>query len=409
MIVNNDNFNVIQTAAKFRHRPILEYLLRVTRPKIPEIIDAYLILGAMTIILDSDYTNGLHHWQKAVALSRINTNADIYYSMRDSVLAQCLQVKELTCLESISRCSSDRDALCIQALLMYERNRGQYHENYINLLMYRGAVSADEEKFLLAINLWKTAYKLHLQKLDTFDENAASDVLSRNVMRNVQFLVKVFHHVHKLGKSRPTSYPGQDECVVPEDVARELFGLITRHINIVINIYTCSPKCEQPELGMVLRNLISLNPRGESNETLLHMCLDITTLDPLECDVSATLGNLWPSQAMLEILILLGADPASKDFFGNTVLHAAVALHNMGATVEPGVVIMLLRRGAHVDQVNDLGQTAADLLACKDSLRQVLHTTSLKCLAARVVASNRIQYVGEVPRTLYQFIELHGC
>jgi len=72
------------------------------------------------------------------------------------------------------------------------------------------------------------------------------------------------------------------------------------------------------------------------------------------------------------------------------------------------IVEMLLANGAHIDCRNSLSERPIDLLKnlpeCKINILQYI---TLKCLAARVVADNQIDYKAEVPQMLEEFIETH--
>lgn len=97
------------------------------------------------------------------------------------------------------------------------------------------------------------------------------------------------------------------------------------------------------------------------------------------------------------------------------------------------ILQLFVEAGAHLDAVNAAGQTAAT--ACKQG-RQSLHLTfigplnnhcisfpetlanmlhghqnahtSLKCLAARSIAKNRLNFRGLIPTQLEAFIQMHS-
>lgn len=69
---------------------------------------------------------------------------------------------------------------------------------------------------------------------------------------------------------------------------------------------------------------------------------------------------------------------------------------------------LLLEHGAHIDVRNAYDQKPADMLreipGCKVN---ALNYTTLKCLAAAVVAKSGVEFRGEVPKQLEEFIRTH--
>ena len=72
------------------------------------------------------------------------------------------------------------------------------------------------------------------------------------------------------------------------------------------------------------------------------------------------------------------------------------------------VVDILLKAGAHIDQVNDSGLRPSTVLSRNNDSHYILmnHLT-LKCLAAQVIQANNISYDHQVPKALEDFIKLH--
>jgi hypothetical protein len=71
-------------------------------------------------------------------------------------------------------------------------------------------------------------------------------------------------------------------------------------------------------------------------------------------------------------------------------------------------VEILLENGAHIDARNSTAERPIDLLRIiPDCKINPLQFTTLKCLAARVIISNRLAYKDEVPAMLEGFIEAH--
>ncbi|KAK0070395.1 protein fem-1 C, partial [Biomphalaria pfeifferi] len=431
LIQNLDKCNVILTAAKARHEHIVEYLLAVRSPKTSDIITTYLVLGAMTIVLEDNYAEGVRHWQKAIALHKLTPTYVHTFKLKKSTLAECFNKNDLEIpKEGLVHITEDSNKLRLQALIICERQYGPKNQNFINLLMYRGAVCADNDQFTQALRFWKLAYTLQLEKLMNWKHLDSKhhymfELFHASVFKTVEYIVQtLFHHL----KFQDINNVKVDHPLVPETLTRDLVQQVVCHIEkilsnhsesvshvtflarsclcmlfIYLHMYPASIRSTQ--IGFHLRRLIRLNPRGDLSETLLHMCLDIHLLDSM--DINHHMKRHWPSCEMVDILLLLGANPHARDLDGNTVLHKAVLLHSEEHGLTSELITTLLKRGVHLDQVNHKGQTALDLLSPGDGLRQVDTMFSLQCLAARTAATYKLSYIGEIPRDLYSFIELH--
>jgi Fem-1 family protein b len=72
------------------------------------------------------------------------------------------------------------------------------------------------------------------------------------------------------------------------------------------------------------------------------------------------------------------------------------------------IVQVLLAKGAHIDARNRSHQRPIDLLKLiPDCKINPIQFTTLKCLAARVIAEQKINYKHEVPAMLEEFIQAH--
>ncbi|GFO07066.1 protein fem-1-like protein [Plakobranchus ocellatus] len=468
-LVNKAGCSPLQGAAENRHQQVAEYLIQAISPKLMEIIDAYSILGAMTIIVSGDTRAGLSCWHKALTLTGINsttsatspgfavpsltttsTSVSIHrpttavkrgtwsVSRRPrrcpTVLEKELCVKEVCTTKDLGLIASNFDALCTQALLMYERIRGESHDNLVSLIMYRGAMCADGGDFTQAARLWIVAYQIQLQKC----REGQLDLLHPRICRNLKFLCRVLCQMGKRSKDdSPRSAKIEEErftklfhmacghtlkCLKQPNKDQELDSndsdIVLKSLLTFFYAYLLMFSSEERsvQFWQHLREIISANPKDSESKCLMMLSLEqqsvlTSRLDPEEPDSHTVFP--WRCRQMLEILLLLGADPLVRDCRGDTILHAAVRglrEDSSSGASDPDTVLMLLKHGAHPDQVNHSAATPCDLLSASETgVRRILQNKiTLQCLAARVVVAHHIPYVGEIPRALYMFVELHA-
>ncbi|GFS15488.1 protein fem-1-like protein [Elysia marginata] len=476
-VVNKAGCSPLQGAAENRHQEVTEYLIQCVSPRLEEIIDAYSILGAMIIMVNGNVPHGLACWHRALTLTCINSGTSsgskpspapppqspsssivissprlntpsLTHRISKSALSKSrkcpsflereLGIDEITTTRELALVASDYDALCMQALLVYERIRGVSHENLVSLIMYRGAMSADCGDYKRAAHLWVVAYELQLQKCSS----GLLDVYHPRMCRNVRFLCRVLYH---MGTNNPNNSP--QPILIEEERFSKLFGMICSHalkalhkpavhfepetsnldflltalltlLCAYLQMYTSQERTMQ--FWQHLREMVRVNPKDSKSKSLLGMCLERDRFLPytevprfdLEAPVPGKVFS-WPCRPMLEILLLLGADPLVRDNNGDTVLHTVVMTIShepSGSDLDTDTVVMLLKHGAHADQVNREKATPLDLLSASEvGIRRVLQNKiSLQCLAARVIVSKSIPYIGEIPKSLYAFVELHA-
>ena len=149
-----------------------------------------------------------------------------------------------------------------------------------------------------------------------------------------------------------------------------------------------------------------------SDDTLLHLaCMKGNTLK------SATLFGedngqnppaFFPSSSVVELLVQCGAKINANNQTGSTPLHTASTIENFNQEI----VEILLDNGAHIDIRNNHSDRPVDMLKripanTGETKINPLHYTTLKCLAAQVVAKHGVPYKEEIPSMLEEFIQAH--
>jgi Fem-1 family protein b len=114
----------------------------------------------------------------------------------------------------------------------------------------------------------------------------------------------------------------------------------------------------------------------------------------------------YPCLHSLRILLKCGADVNGLDVVRNTPLHIFVSNSN---NCDETIFQLLCDAGAHLDWINALGETPADI-ASNANIKQLLNIKmklSLKCLCARLIQKNDIPFHGMISTSLVTFVERH--
>lgn len=115
----------------------------------------------------------------------------------------------------------------------------------------------------------------------------------------------------------------------------------------------------------------------------------------------------FPSTSVVKLLVECGAKINANNQTGSTPLHTASMVENFNQEI----VEILLDNGAHIDIRNTDSDRPVDMLkripGGAGSKINPLHYTTLKCLAARVVAKHGVPYKEEIPSILEEFIQAH--
>lgn len=116
---------------------------------------------------------------------------------------------------------------------------------------------------------------------------------------------------------------------------------------------------------------------------------------------------VFPSVAVVRLLLACGASARTRNSARSTALHVAAIPYNFSTEL----VEALLAGGAHLDQPNKFGDSAWELVALNRGSRvRPLRHVSLRCLAARALlrepARARLP-PGALPATLQAFLDLH--
>ncbi|CAH1109897.1 unnamed protein product [Psylliodes chrysocephalus] len=424
MDVDSYGMTPLMAAAVTGHNHIVEYIINVPNfVSRKQRIDAIELLGATCVDKKRDMIGALELWKVAI-FERYYLHDDPIPKPATQTIAAYDNVVEVNDLESLDDLLADPDQMRMQALVIRERILGPAHPDTSYYIRYRGAVYADAGKFNRCIELWNYALDMQQSMLERLNPMTQSSLFSFTELFSFMMCEEGKHRGTR-GRVVPSVDVAEILRVFNKAVKEVELGSImiermmnskgdlnylTRVMVITLHLaclltrlldhHTSSDEVTK-EIHQAIYNLVKLKVKAKSGRTMLHLacCRDVAILGRYP-------ACQFPSPHLAEVLLKVGADPNLKDEDGNTPLH----LTAMAKPCPPSSVVqVLLANGAHIDTVNNVGETFSDLLKGQP-VHQLVNTvkyTRLSCTAARVIRQFKIPYRGIVPSALESFIACH--
>ena len=414
---NDFGDDALQTAALRGYPDIMEYILENTSQCLVSVLHAYELLGANFVDEKHDIAGGVALWKKAMALRNIESRNPILKELPEQTIPAYNNAREPTTLEELSEKVSEPDNVYMQSLLIRERILGSAHKDTMFGLMYRGAVYADTHRYQRCVDLWKYAFEIRHEKHDCFNHECLFTVqalvklfwemqleLEAGAMEeSVRFedALQVFHLlIHQIRgakvimSTRPVHSHHYDDF--------QLLLHLSLHLTHLLALLP-APPTDKVAFKKLVRELVVLDPRGQDDESLIHLAVD-----PKVSLTSEEFYSAFPAIAVIQVLLECGIDVNAVDHKCNTALFNSVKFLTFSELHDEGILECLLTNGAHADMCNREGVSALDLLQRHGYPVCPLDYVSLKCFAARVIKKHDISYKDEVPMTLIPFVEKHG-
>lgn len=116
-------------------------------------------------------------------------------------------------------------------------------------------------------------------------------------------------------------------------------------------------------------------------------------------------NEFFPNIEVLDFLVSCGASVNCFDFRGSTSLHHSIDC----SQPDINIIQMLLNFGADIDARNREGITSYELLSSMPDLPiYPFNYTTLKCLSALAIVKHHVNFNGELPKILENFVAFHS-
>ncbi|CAF1494051.1 unnamed protein product [Rotaria magnacalcarata] len=389
----NNGKTLVMVAVDHQHFDVVDFLLQRSIATIDD--------------LELAANLSIYHLQKA---SKIITIA-FEYRASNNIPKICVEpniayefYRECQTLEEFEIIKNDPDRMWIEAALVRERillPRNDY--SLIRPLLDRGDVLASRDEFGKCFHLWVHAFRLYQTMQITTNMHRFVWLFCKMLTKNQSIPIDQFLTVCYL-----VFEPSQTRYM-NNDIQNALF-LVIITTKILERQVT-----ENEERSLIFRWISKLCQRNlvaKNGETLLHFCVDICTNQYLNWRPNDIRSHLqFPNVPALQLLLAYGSHwldlDAAERIFGCTALHLACQQFE-----EPVIVKCLIHAGAHLDCVNDEGQTPIE---CADdiAIRALFNTQNvprrLKCICARLIVDERLNIVEDDLFTPYlqKFILMH--
>jgi len=423
MAVDNDGFTPILKAvhgflARTCHESlaILDFLLDLDGIDLKEKIQALELIGAAILVSGSEdlLSKASHYWRRALHLREMEKEGSeplIKIAMKRK---SGLTVEWVTSAE-LERVIQHPSEHLIQSFLIglriYSSKSCRAFCGYVSkfLKYHCWPLMGHQDKFVdeVFILLWAALEMiLNFQPQEGESTWSTSARIVRELVWKLCFLQKVDPQLLKI-ETIQTSLElilSVEQRHVSSNKYHQGTEKDLKTLLELFRMLTGRPDLLNQEMKQVLVELVRLK---RSAGTLLHPACK----------------NIVANRAIIPLLLMFGVDTNIGDSDGNGPLHLILSQYiNDAAIHEERVLIarLLMDNGAHLDRVNNDGETAVDLWTkarnkfafapklsrlpdwCYESIPKLM------CLSSRIIRSHKIFYSAKtLPIILHKFVQMH--
>jgi len=370
---NNRRLTPLLLASNGCKIEMVEHLIKSPRYTKEQRIEALELLGG-TIANDHD----AYDIKKAFSYMKRGMEERFQESSRP-LLKKCMEPlevydyrKESQSLKELDEIERNEHAIHMEGLIIRERILGTDNMELCHPIRYRGAVFADSGNYDLCIGLWLHAmdisHKCSSQEV-TEDLGRLCDLFSDMVKKNCpprqKHIEQVFERV--IGAYQMLTEQLQSSNLENKDkeklLQRKLETVICNALHLIflfVKVRDIRKKESSGVFGLIQR-FLSLNPRTQNGDTLLHLSVWYKT--PTDDDFIAKVCK-YPCAKITKLIINAGGNVNAVNNEGSTPLHLAVTFKpsSAGGLQELRDILgALLDAGANAELVNKDGKTALEV------------------------------------------------
>ncbi|KFM68369.1 Protein fem-1-like protein, partial [Stegodyphus mimosarum] len=415
---NNIGMTPLLSAAERTKAEVVEYFIKTSWCSKQESVEALELLGASYANDKDSYNLDKAYYYLRWAMTE-RCNHPEYYLPKVLLPPIPAYESHLECqtLSELEAIKNNSNALHMESLVIRERILGSANPEVPHPVIFRGALFADVGRFDRCVDLWLHALKLR---------HTHNVTVRKDLLRFAQVFAQMIHigedvvfdkvkqvlevTLQELDKNKTAIKKAtQDtyDCLV-EELEDNIYTTLYLLVIVTKLIKKLSVGDEEYVYKLVYQiNKLSLTTSDGS--TLLHLAVNAET--PVD-EFHTKYVCKFPCSATARMLIQCGADVNAVDKSGNTPLHIIVAYQKpiTDFMTLHLIITKLLDAGAHIDRVNNEGQSPFDavLTGVAEIILKSQYQLSLKCIAAKAVKKYNVPYKGIVPVSLASFTDMHG-
>jgi len=286
--------------------------------------------------------------------------------------------EESQTLKELEQIEGNDHAIHMEGLIIRERILGADSMELVDPIRYCGAVFADSGNFDVTIGLWLRAVDIGqrcgiTRGLSSFCD-VFCDMVEKNCPPRQKHIEEVFERVIRANETlteqlQSTNLENKDKAKLLREKLETVIYNALHLIFIFVKVRDIRKKESSGVFGLIQR-FLSLNPRTQNGNTLLHLSAWYKT--PTDEDYVANVCK-YPCAKTAKLIMNAGGNVNAVNSDGNTPLHLAVTFKPSygGLQLLRDVLEALLDAGVNKDFVNNDGKTALDVTET-DEARRIL-------------------------------------
>jgi len=309
--------------------------------------------------------------------------------------------QECQTIEQLNELRNNSEKISIEVLLIRQRLLGKSNAKFRNLLIYQGANLINTTHYLQGIRYWMYQLEIHqtnaihiLSKQLRYYIKSFAILTHRNQLIPMQILLQILTTAMNTLKNQNT-----DDF---DENLNNLLFIITIITQIIQNT-SISDRDRRAFYQLVYTINQQQYKSQATGFSLLHLCLHEQTQS-----LSHSIDRIckYPCKETVRTLLTCHADPNVNDHQQNTPMHVYAFNYTI---VDESVLEMLVNANAHFDYVNADNERPIDVVSSIHT-RQLIEKKMkicLKCICARFIRMNHVEYDGIITKALASFVQRH--